>query len=244
MRKPFTWTVAIMCFNEARTLAETVERTRAVVEKLSDDYEILIVDDGSRDGSAELAQRLATGQGRVRALLHGRNKGIGQVLFTAYTHATKDWFSVVPADGEFDPAEFASGVAAAREGKIPCYFLSNSPPFPRPLISFFQKVLNFALFGMWIKRVNWVKILPLAGFDPPSLTCRTPAIETEVMYRLRRNGGEFIWLPSNNAVRNARKGGLNVRGLVRHLLATLLESFALWYRIRIRGQDGKPNLKT
>lgn len=224
---PFTWTIAIMCYNEAPTLAEAVRRTQDVAARLCDDFELLIVDDGSRDGSSDIARSLAAEHERVRVVHHETNKGIGEVMYSAYANATKNWFSVVPADMEFAPEEFESGVPLAKQGRLVCYSITENPPPARLVISFCQRLLNFVLFGMWLKRTNWIKILPLTAFDPKALICRSTAIETEVMYRLARRGLKPVWLPSANIVRNDRDGGLDAAKLIKQLVWSIWESIKL-----------------
>ena len=231
MMNPLSWTVAIMCYNESETLAEAVRRTHEVISELCQDFEILIVDDGSDDGSTNIAFELEKELDQVRAIYHDVNKGIGQVLYSAYSNAQKEWFSVVPADMEFEPEEFRAGITYVGGDNVVCYYLINSPPFYRLCITFMQRLLNLLLFGMWLKRVNWVKIVPLRHIDVPSLRCRSGTIETEVMYRLFHAGIKPIWLPSTNAVRNERDGGLNINKLLTQVLRALVETIKLWLHV-------------
>lgn len=223
-----SWSVAVMCYNEAPTLTEVVTRTLEVVGSLADDYEVIIVDDGSTDGSAELADELARTNTNVQVVHHEVNKGIGEVLRTAYRVADKDLISIVPGDLEFDPKDLRSGYHLVEEHTVVAYSIIKLPPLRRRLVTFLQSLLNSILFGLKVSRVNWVKIVHAGPLRQMDLISRSPVIETEVLVRLQRRGYRIVEVPSNNEMRLDRGGGLTVRAYAVAIWASLLETFVLW----------------
>src|SRR5208337_4143061 len=94
----------IPAYNEEATLAATVHRAQSAVCTCTEDYEIVVMDDASRDRTAEIIQRLATADpGRVRNLRHETNRGIAATFEDLYRAARKDYVFLVPADNEFPP---------------------------------------------------------------------------------------------------------------------------------------------
>ena len=113
---PVKLSVVVPCFNEELTLKRCVERVLA----LRDDdleLEVVIVDDCSRDRSADIARDLAAGHREVRLLRHPRNQGKGAALRTGFREVTGDFVAVQDADLEYDPRELRALIEPLRDGR-------------------------------------------------------------------------------------------------------------------------------
>jgi len=99
--RPTRLSVVIPAFNEQKTLAAVVRK----LLKTANPYEIVIVDDGSTDGTATVAKSLAQEHGVVRVITHGKNRGKTQALKSAFQVTRGDIVIVQDADLEYDPAE-------------------------------------------------------------------------------------------------------------------------------------------
>jgi len=113
--------VIIPTFNEVRYVGEVVDSVQAVpIEK-----EIIIVDDGSTDGSKERLKELASRHANVTLLQHEFNKGKGAALRTGIAKATGDIVIVQDADLEYDPAEYPKLIEPIERGKADVVFGSR-----------------------------------------------------------------------------------------------------------------------
>ena len=108
-------TVVVPVYNERNTLVEIVRRMRAV--ELPDDVqrEIIIVDDGSDDGTRDVLKQLA--DNTVRIVLHDRNRGKGAAVRTGIEHAKGDYVLVQDADLEYDPEDWPKLIRPVLSGK-------------------------------------------------------------------------------------------------------------------------------
>lgn len=111
---PCLLTVAIPVYNERETLREILARVRAVPTPM----EIILVDDGSTDGTREILQtEIENRYPDVRVVYHERNQGKGAAIVTAISHATGDFVVVQDADLEYEPLAYLKLLPLLAEGK-------------------------------------------------------------------------------------------------------------------------------
>ena len=95
-------------YNDAGTIASLVITAVKVAETLTDDYEVMVINDGSRDDTAQILDELARiYPDSVRIIHHEHNRGYGGALRTGFTSASKDLVFYTDGDGQYDPAEVA-----------------------------------------------------------------------------------------------------------------------------------------
>ena len=107
--------VVVPVYNERNTLVEIVRRMRAVELPDSIEREIIVVDDGSDDGTRDVLRQL--GDSTVRVVMHAHNRGKGAAVRTGFEHATGDYVLVQDADLEYDPEDWPRLLAPVLSGK-------------------------------------------------------------------------------------------------------------------------------
>ncbi len=100
-------------FNERATIREILAKVKAV----DVDKEIIVVDDGSRDGTREILQEMAPGDDSLKLILHERNQGKGAAIRTGLGHVTGDLVVVQDADLEYEPEEYKTLMRPILQGK-------------------------------------------------------------------------------------------------------------------------------
>ena len=130
-------TVVIPVYNEAKTIQEILRR----VQNMDLVHEIVVVDDGSTDGTREILREL-DGSGIVRVILHERNLGKGAALVTGFRHATGDIIIIQDADLEYDHREYPNLLAPIREGKADVVYGSRFLGAGRRPILYWNMVAN------------------------------------------------------------------------------------------------------
>lgn len=93
------------CYNDSNTIGDLVAEAERQLQQLTDDYEIIVVNDGSSDNSAEVLRTLAAAMPRLRVVTHERNRGYGGALRSGFAAATKDVVFYTDGDGQYDVRE-------------------------------------------------------------------------------------------------------------------------------------------
>ncbi len=130
--------VVMPCFNERDTVREIAARVLAQPFEL----ELVIVDDGSTDGTREILSEVATNDPRVRVFLQPKNRGKGAALRHGFAHATGDIVIIQDADLEYDPSQFEKLVRPIVDGRADVVFGSRFLGGPHRVLYFWHSVAN------------------------------------------------------------------------------------------------------
>ncbi len=98
-------TIFLPSYNEAGNVERVVRGFLAEAPKIAEDFEVIVVDDGSRDRTAEIAGRLAAEDSHVRLERHAVNQGYGAAMITGFRTARQPFILLADGDGQFDPSE-------------------------------------------------------------------------------------------------------------------------------------------
>ncbi|MBI5693994.1 MAG: glycosyltransferase family 2 protein [Verrucomicrobia bacterium] len=222
--------VIVPAYNEEALLADAIRRLHGALAELRLPAEILLVNDGSRDRTPEIADALARElPGLVVA--HQANQGIGGAFRTGAARATGDYLILWPADmpaaaedlapyvAEFGRADVIVGCRRRREGYNPL-MLFNAWLYPK---------LVATLFGLRVRDVNWIHAYRRESFLRIRLTQRGIPMLAEALVRLRDQGARFAEV---EVTMKARLGGVPSASRLRVMWRTLTGLFSFWWQWR------------
>lgn len=204
MEEKQSWSIVIFCFNEVETVAKVTQKVLDILQKIADNYEILLVDDGSTDGSREEIIRVEKMFKQVRYIFHPENQGIGHALRTGYFNVKHENVCAVPADGQFDITELLP-FAQVTQGSFVSFFRKENTTYTlaRNALSYANKVVNKWLLGFDLKDVNWVKIYKTEQIKQLNLEIESSLVESEICAKLLIAGQKLIEVPSKYVPREA-----------------------------------------
>lgn len=141
MNKSFKLSVVMPCYNERETIRDIV----ALVLAQPFDIELLIVDDGSKDGTRDILAELAQQYPQIRVVLQEKNQGKGAALRRGFQEATGDLVLIQDADLEYDPSEYGRLVEPIVSGKADVVYGSRFAGQSHRVLYFWHSVGNKAL---------------------------------------------------------------------------------------------------
>jgi glycosyltransferase involved in cell wall biosynthesis len=230
--------IIVPCFNEEECLAATLNELLGVLAYVEFPWEVIVVDDGSSDGSVAIAEEYVGKDARVRSVKHRVNMGSGQAIWTGIQAAQSELVIYVPADGQFDHGEIPDYVAAADNGAdiVIGHRLSRSDyTLYRKISSAVFLGLCNNLFDHQFQDVNWVHLWRRSIFTEFEPQSRGVFFLEEILVRSRDRGKKVAEVPS---VYRPRAGGQAKGGRPIVILKTIYEMLKLWNERRPRRAEG------
>ncbi|MFQ6049391.1 MAG: glycosyltransferase family 2 protein, partial [Phycisphaerae bacterium] len=177
-------------YNEQDNVVRTTMAVLRACERLACDFEVIIVNDGSTDRTAELAEQLARQHPQVRVVHNWPNRGYGAALRRGFYAAVKNWVFYTDGDGQFDPGELQLLLPLLRHCQIvSAYRIRRSDPLLRRVNAWAWTMLVNLLFGMRLRDVDCAfKIFPKALFEQIELHSNGALIDAEVLAKARLRG--------------------------------------------------------
>ncbi len=180
-------------YNEEANIRESVTQANEVLRKLVDDYEIIIINDGSNDATGAIADTLVKENKRVRVVHHQPNQGYGGAVLSGIKAATKDYVFFTDADLQFDLQEIKKLLAFVPKYDVVLgYRAKRRDPFMRLANAKAWNLLNRLLFGLKVKDIDCAfKLFKRDVIQGIPIKSRGAMISAEFLIRLQRQGVTF-----------------------------------------------------
>ena len=212
--------VVLPTHNEEGVIATTV---RSMVETLVPwvpDFEVIVVNDGSKDNTQAIVEAIEQSDPHVRLLNHSINQGYGAALVTGFEAVTRDLAFFSDSDGQFDPHDLAPFFPLIEEyDAVLGYRLDRQDTWMRKLNAWGWKFLVTSIFGIRVRDVDCAfKLFHAEFFRKNQLETRGAMINAEILYRLKRSGGTYTQLAVRHLPRTSGKAtGAKVSVILRAL---------------------------
>lgn len=223
--------VVLPAWNEERNVARAIREAVTALEGLGADYEVIVVDDGSRDGTARVVGELQARQPQVRLVRHEVNRGYGQALRSGYAAAQKDLVLIHHADSQFDLTEIKRFLPLLAQADIVCgYRAQRADPFMRKINALGWNMVVRLLFGYLARDIDCgFKLFRREILDHVHLTAtRGAMIDTELLASARARGYRLAELPVTHL---PRLGGQPTGAHLDVIITSFRELFAFRRRL-------------
>jgi glycosyltransferase involved in cell wall biosynthesis len=218
-------------YNDSGTIASMVIGAVRAAEALTPDYEVIVVNDGSADATAQIADELARTYPNVRAVHHPTNRGYGGALQTGFRSATKELIFYTDGDAQYDPGEMAALWAKMSDGAdlVNGYKISRSDPLHRIFIGRLYHHIVKILFSLSVRDVDCdFRLMRRTIFDRIQLHKTSGVICLEMMKKIEDAGFRIVEVPVHHYHRTHGKSQFfNFR----RVFKTGIDVMRLWFSL-------------
>jgi glycosyltransferase involved in cell wall biosynthesis len=227
--------VVIPAYNEEANIGSTIDRVSRALQSLGVEYEIIAVNDGSRDRTGEVVRALLPRVPNLRLVEHTPNRGYGGSLKAGFRECGLLWIAFLPGDNQFDPAELALLIARTRENDIVSgYREDRQDPFVRRLNAFGWNMVVRLVFGRLCRDVDCgFKLFRRDLLDRVTIESNGAMIDTELLAGARARGAAIGDVRVTHLPRTAgHPTGANARVIVKAFRDLIRFRLRLWRELR------------
>ena len=227
--------VFLPCYNEEANLKNTYLNVKENLEKNVSKYEIIIVNDGSKDKTGEIADKIAKHDHLVQVIHHNPNRGYGAAFKSGFYGASLPWIAFIDSDGQFDFSEISHFIETQKNTNADLvigYYLGRKVSILRKLNSFIWQTVVFLLFGLRVRDIDCgFKLVSKKVIDAiPRLESERGAfISSEFLIKTRKSGFKIVEIGVSHY---PRKQGEATGAKLNVIIRSFLDLFSLWRKLR------------
>jgi glycosyltransferase involved in cell wall biosynthesis len=223
------------CYNDAATIGGLVDDVHGALTPLVDEVEVIVVNDGSSDGSREVLDALAADRPWLLVVHHERNRGYGGALITGFSTARFDWIFYTDGDAQYDAREAALLVPLATDDVdiVQGYKLGRGDPLYRKVIGrCYHRVVKL-LFSLPARDTDCdFRLFRRQLIVDRPLTSSSGVICVEMMRSFDQAGARFVEAPVHHYFRPSGTSQFFRLPAIARSARQLLQ---LWWRMVVRG---------
>jgi glycosyltransferase involved in cell wall biosynthesis len=226
-------------YNDSGTIASLVITALRTARKLTPDHEVIVINDGSKDATADILDELASIYPQVRVVHHEKNRGYGGALRSGFATASRELVFYTDGDAQYDPAEMEA-LWRRFDGSVDLvngYKISRSDPLHRILIGRVYHHTVKLMFGLTVRDVDCdFRMMRRSIFDTVQLEKNSGVICLEMMKKITDGGFRIAEVPVHHYHRAYGKSQFFNFG---RLYRTAVDVFKLWYALVVRKEHNR-----
>ncbi len=237
-------TIFFPCYNDGGTIATMIIRGMQAAKTVTDDFEILVINDGSQDDSAQILQEMARlYPAHVRLIQESHPSGYGGVLRKGFAAARKEWVFYTDGDAQYDPRELSVLVERLGDGvdMVNGYKIQRRDPIHRVWIGLAYQYFVQLAFGLVVRDVDCdFRLLRRSIFGSIRLESRSGTITFEMVKKIQDAGFKISEAPVHHYY---RQYGVSQFFNLRRVARTLIDLVRWWWRLVVRREHLRAAVK-
>ena len=192
------------CYNDALSIGKMVRDVQGALKTRVDDFEVIVVNDGSADDSLEVLKRLATEIPELRIVHHETNKGYGGALQSGFAASTKQWVFYTDGDAQYDASEVTLCIDAVTPTTdvVQGWKIGRGDSWYRKVIGRTYHHTVKRLFSLHVRDTDCdFRLINRTILDKVQLTATSGVICVEMMHSFEKVGARFVEVPVHHYFR-------------------------------------------
>ena len=228
---PRSLSVILPAYNEEALIADTLTTVTTALTHWGCDYEVIVVNDGSKDATGKIVADIAAIDARIRLITHPTNKGYGAALVTGFESVSKETAFFMDSDGQFDIHDLPRFFPLIEEyDAVLGYRINRQDTWMRKLNAWGWKQLVRFIFGVRVRDIDCAfKLYRSEFFQTHRLETRGAMINTEILYKLARSGRTSIEVGVRHLPRRAGRATGAKLSVILRALHEMFVYASKWY---------------
>ena len=222
------------CYNDELSIPTMVRDARTALQQRVDDFEIIVVDDGSADGSVAVLEALTAEVPELRIVRHETNRGYGGALISGFAAATRPWVFYTDGDAQYDASELVRCIDAVQADTdiVQGWKMGRGDQWYRKIIGRAYHHVVRIMFRLPIRDTDCdFRLIRRTLLDRVELTSTTGVICVEMMRKFTQVGARFVEVGVSHHDRPfGRSQFFRIPAVARSLLALV----KLWWKLVVR----------
>lgn len=201
MAKVDSLSVFLPAYNEEKDIKRTILSVKDTLFKIADKWELMVVNDGSKDKTRKIIEDLIDKDPRIKIINHNSNRGYGASLRSGFYSAEYPWIAFMDSDGQFDFSEITAFIEKQKEtgaDLVVGYYKKRKVSLFKKITSEIWELLVFVLFGLKVRDVDCgFKLVSKKVIEKiPKLESERGAfISSELLIKARKAGFKTVEIP-------------------------------------------------
>lgn len=221
------------CYNDGGILPSLIEKTYQTAKQITDEFEIICVNDGSKDNTKEVLEELQKKYKELRIINHQENRGYGGALISGFENSKKEWVFYTDGDGQYDPGELKKLVQKADKNidVINGYKVKRADGFVRNIVGSLNNIALHILFPLPIRDIDCdFRLIRNSLIKKIHLSFTSATILPELVVKLHLKGARFAEIPVSHYPRKYGKSRFfNYTNITKAIVDNI--SFFIYFKI-------------
>jgi glycosyltransferase involved in cell wall biosynthesis len=226
------------CYNEEKNIKNTVEKTIPILQKIANKWEIILINDGSKDNTAKILEGIKKQYPtQIKVITHNPNRGYGAALKSGFYNSQYEWIVFTDSDGQFDFSEITNFIEKQQKTKsdiVIGYYLVRQVSKAAVFTSKIWELIVFILFGLHVTDIDCAfKLINKKVIDTiPKLESERGAfISSEFLIKSKKAGFKITEVGIHHYPRlEGKSTGRNIKVIIK----SFFDLFNLWFKINFK----------